>query len=91
MKKSHNFKLIDGTFSAADAENVLSALISSKINFHSMESFSSKERFSKEAKHHEKRFTELKEARKYLDFIIKEAKDNNKELIIDSSITIQWE
>ncbi len=91
MKKSHSLKLIDGTFSAVEAENVLSNLIGFKINFHSIESFSNEERFSRNISHHKKRIDELKEARKYLDFIIKEAKDNNKKLIVEGNININLE
>lgn len=90
MEKKHSLKLVDGTFSASEADNVLSTLISYKINFHSMESFSNKERFNKDVSHHDKRISELKEARKYLDFIINEAKIQNKELVIESNINISF-
>ncbi len=91
MKKTHCLKLIDGTFSAADAENVISTLISSKINYHSIESFSNKERFNKDTAHNERRIEELKEAREYLDLIIKRAKQYNRNLVIESYINIGWE
>ena len=90
MENKQSFKLIDGTFSAAEAENVLSTLISSKINFHSMESFSNRERFNQDASHHKKRIAELKESKKQLDTIIETARENNTELIIESYINIHF-
>ncbi|MFY7963824.1 MAG: hypothetical protein ACOVO1_02910 [Chitinophagaceae bacterium] len=88
MEKAHSLKLIDGTFSAIEAESVLSNLIGFKINFHSMESFSNRIRFNQDLAHHEKRISELKAAREHLDLILKEAKDNNKQLIIEGNISI---
>jgi hypothetical protein len=90
MEKTQSFKLIDGTFSAAEAENILYTLISSKINFHSMESFSNTERFNQDDSHHTKRILELKESKKQLDLIINTAKQNNTELTIESDINIYF-
>ncbi len=63
MKKNHSFKLIDGQFSPSDAGKVVFALVSSKINYHTMEKFSNEERFGKDAAHSEKRIAALKKVK----------------------------
>ncbi|CAN5663198.1 hypothetical protein BH10BAC3_BH10BAC3_38170 [soil metagenome] len=63
MKKNHSFKLIDGQFSPSDAGKIVFALVSSKINYHSMEKFSNEERFGKDATHSEKRIKALRKVK----------------------------
>lgn len=63
MEKKHSFTLIDGQFSPSDAGKVIFELISSKINYHSMEKFSNEERFGTDHTHSEKRILALKEIR----------------------------
>ena len=55
-----HLKLIDGTFKAEDAVNVLLGLVSYKINYHQNELFLHKEQFGSDVKNSEKRITELK-------------------------------
>ena len=59
MKEPKSFKLIDGQFSPTEAQQVINALICSKINYHSMLKFSNVERFGKDASHSEKRIAAL--------------------------------
>lgn len=66
MKKQHKFKLIEGYFSPSEAGKVVFALISSKIDYHSMEKFSNEERFGKDAAHSEKRIKALKKVKESL-------------------------
>ena len=59
MEQQHNFKLIDGEFSPQDAKSILYTLITSKINFHSRESFGIQVRSSGDTSWHENRIKEL--------------------------------
>ena len=44
MNKKHQFKLIDGIFSPGQAQQVLGAMVKSKIDFHSLQKHSEAER-----------------------------------------------
>ena len=88
MEKLHRFKLVDGKFSPADASQVLQTLINSKINFHNMEVFSLKERMTGDPSPHVKRIGQLKEARDYVDSILKFAKEEGKNLKLEGTIKI---
>lgn len=44
MNKTHQFKLIDGIFSPGQAQQVLGAMVKSKIDFHTLEKHSEAER-----------------------------------------------
>ncbi|MEO8416378.1 MAG: hypothetical protein ABI472_22135 [Ginsengibacter sp.] len=88
MDKNYNFKLINGTFTVSDASNVLFDLISNKIHFHTMENFSSQERFGKDAAHSQRRIQDLKKVQGALKnfFDITEKKD--VQLKIEGSVKI---
>ena len=60
MEKS--IKLIDGTYTAAEASEILQNLLNEKIRFHNMKSFSMKEKFGIEATGSIQRIKELKKA-----------------------------
>ncbi len=89
METMHSFKLIDGQFTSSEARSVLFALVNSKINFHSMESFGIRERTSGDTSFHEKRIKELSQTnvdiRKMLDY----AEENKFQLRIDGAIEIK--
>ena len=59
MKKLHTFKLIDGRFSTTEASRVLLDLVGTKIQYHEIENFSSRERFGKDAAHSARRLKAL--------------------------------
>jgi hypothetical protein len=88
MKKKHSFKLIDGQFSPSDAGKVVFALVSSKINYHSMEKFSNEERFGKDAAHSEKRITALKKVKDLLKKVFDSAEQKGLNVKIDGFIEI---
>lgn len=58
MKTLH-LKLIDGTFTAQEAREILAKIYTDKIHFHEMRNFSSLERFGKVDLHSTMRIKEL--------------------------------
>lgn len=90
MDQIHNLKLIDGEFAPLEARKVISDLIGSKINYHTMEAFSVKERFNVDVSFSEQRITELKEARSHLEDIIKDASERGLNLKVESFIEIRF-
>lgn len=89
MEKKQSFKLIEGDFSPSDARNILFALVNSKINFHSLESFGISVRSSGDTSFHEKRVKELAtvniDIKRLMDF----AEANKLGLKIHSTINIE--
>ena len=88
MDTKHNLKLIDGKFTPSEARKVILDLIGTKINFHTMEAFSIKERFNGDVSYSEQRIAELKEARRHLEDIIKNASEKGQNLKVVSFIGI---
>ena len=88
MNKNYDFKLITGTFTATEASQILFNLISTKINFHHMENFSSQERFGKEMPYSQKRIQALRKARASLTKIFDVAEKKDLQLKIEGSVKI---
>lgn len=88
MKKNYTLKLIDGKFTPSEASRVLMDLVSSKMHYHEMENFSSRERFNKDAPHSARRLKALKKLKEQLQKIFNAAAKNKMELIINSDIEI---
>jgi len=88
MKKNYDFKLIHGTFSASESAKILFDLISSKIQFHNMENFSSQERFGKDAPHSQKRIQALRKVQGSLKKIFDAAEKKDLQLKIEGSVKI---
>eukprot|EP01023_Acetabularia_acetabulum_P017123 TRINITY_DN18516_c0_g1_i10.p1 TRINITY_DN18516_c0_g1~~TRINITY_DN18516_c0_g1_i10.p1 ORF type:complete len:139 (-),score=13.42 TRINITY_DN18516_c0_g1_i10:296-712(-) len=90
MKNSaHQIKLIDNTYSPADAREVLCSLLNDKITFLNVQIHSIHERFGKNAMHLKKRITELQNEKTELLHLIKEWQDGDTELEIQSVINIK--
>ncbi|GAT32357.1 hypothetical protein TSACC_2755 [Terrimicrobium sacchariphilum] len=67
MKTSaQHHKLLDGTFTPAEAEHILLALVNSKIDFHSLEKLSYEERTGRDLKNSARRLRELTQLREDL-------------------------
>lgn len=81
--------LVRGEYSAVEAREIVSNLISQKINFHNLRDFSSQERHGKSDENSLKRIEELKESRKSMLEIINMAKEEGKTVKINSNITIE--
>lgn len=88
MNKNHHFKLIQGTFSASEASEVLFDLISSKIHFHTKQNFSNLERFGKEKPNSQKRIKALKKIQLSLKKIFEAAEKKGQHLNIEGNIEI---
>lgn len=63
MKKTETIDLIKGTFTPRDAREVLLSLLNSKIKFHQLKYWSSRERFGTPDAESEQRLKCLKESR----------------------------
>lgn len=88
MYKLEIFKLIDGHFSAKDGREILSNVFSSKIQFHSLQNFSSQERFGKDDEIALKRIPELRQSLEQIRQLIEEAERNGEELEIKSEVHV---
>jgi len=88
MVKTNNYKLIEGDFDPNDAAKILFALVNSKINFHSMESFSNHVRFGTKLKSQEKRIKELQQVNNKIKRLVDDANKKNKKMRITSFINI---
>lgn len=86
---SHHLQLIRGTFSAGEAERILSELISSKINYHNLEALRILERSSGDYRPHEKRAGELREAREAVLNFLQQARETGATLEIKSTVEIR--
>lgn len=89
-KQKHSFKLVEGEYSVAQANDILFNLVNSKINFHNLEIFSLKERFDLDNAHSEKRLEELKTVNKALKLLLQDAKDKGLKLSVKSNIEIEF-
>ncbi len=91
MKKTENIDLIKGTFTPNEAQEVLLQLLISKIDFHNRKNWSSRERFGKPDADSEQRLKYLEESRKKVKTLVSKAMDEQKNIIINSSIEINIE
>jgi hypothetical protein len=89
MKKK--IKLINGQFSANDAQEILMDLYTKNIQFNNVKNFSSQIRFGNDDQNALRRVEELKENLANISSIISQAKNQNKNLIIDSFVEIKYE
>jgi hypothetical protein len=91
MKNNQDFKLIDGVFSAEDADQVLTALLNYKIDYHNREDFSNHIRFNDDIEHSKKRIQELIETKEHIKNIIQNSKSKDITFVIKSNISIELE
>ena len=90
MSKKYNFQLIQGTFTAPEATKILFDLIGSKINFHTMENFSSRERLGKDAPFSQSRVQELKKVKMELQEFFQGADKKELKFEIEDSVKITF-
>ena len=88
MKKETELKLIEGDFSPIEAQEILTNVFSSKIQFHEMRNYSSVERFGTEDHMSKKRIDELKKYVEEFKKVIIEALASDKTVQINSVIKI---
>lgn len=82
MKKTPDYSLIDGTFTASDASKILLEIINNKINYHNLQIHSITERFGGDTSLSEKRIKKLLKTGKALKkvFAAAEKKGLNVEI-----------
>lgn len=89
MKKQFQFKLIEGKFEPLEAGKVLYSPINTKVNYHSLEKYSSEFKFNRDFQHSKRRKETLIEASDYVRILIKEAEEKDLELLINGIIQIE--
>jgi hypothetical protein len=89
MNNSHNFKLIKGVFNANDAQEILSNLIESKIQFHKLKIFSKDIRFGENDIESKERIKQLQETKVKLLELLSRAREHNHKLSMTSTINIE--
>lgn len=88
--KVETIKLIDGTYSARDAAEIMYAVLDDKIKFHNIQINSYMERNQGELEHSRQRLAELKKERARIALIIKEAEENQLKLKLSSHIKVDF-
>lgn len=86
--QQNNFTLLSGTFSEADAKEILTTLFADKIQFHRLKSFSHEERFGKPDPHAAERIPVLKKTLRELVECLN-AFDSETHFEIHADITIK--
>ena len=81
--------LVRGEYSAIDAKEIVSNLTRQKINFYNLRNFISQERSGKPDEYSLNRIEELKESKQLLFELINVAKEQDKTIKINSTITIE--
>lgn len=79
---------MEGVFTCDDAQEILSNMFHSKINYHKLKNWSSNERFGTDDEIALHRIPLLKLELQKLQAILSEAKSSNKKLIVSSEISI---
>lgn len=82
-------ELIKGDFTPEDASEIINTMITKKIDFHRARNFSSEIRFGKKDEKSLARAEELEKSKTALNKVINLAKEQNKNIRIDSTISIQ--
>jgi hypothetical protein len=90
MKENFNYKLIDGVFNPSEAQQIMMDLINTKINYHSLDSFSNHIRFNTEITSSKIRIDELNETAESIKNLIELAEQNNMQLKLNSDISIEF-
>lgn len=91
MENNQEYKLIDGTFTAEDADRILTTLLNYKIDYHNREDFSNHIRFNKDIEHSKKRIQELTETKEQIKNLIQDSKSEDIKFVIKSNISIELE
>jgi hypothetical protein len=88
MKKEEKFSLVEGTFKADEAKEILQNLYAQKIKFHQLKNFSSHLRFGVDDVVSLNRITALKKNLAEIEVLLAEASASNLHLTISSEVKI---
>lgn len=89
MKEIEKLVLLEGVFSSDDANEVLTELFKSKLNWHKIQNWSSQERFGKDDELSQSRIVALTNEIDKLRKLLSEAKENNNKLLVNSEVVIR--
>jgi hypothetical protein len=89
-KQLATIKLVEGTYTPAEAADILFSLIGDKIKFHNLQMLSLQERFGIDSVHSEQRIKELKAAKSEVKDLIIQARDAGYTLQIEGDIRIKF-
>jgi hypothetical protein len=89
-EKQTTIKLVEGTYTPAEAADILFSLIGDKIKFHNLQILSLQERFGLDTSHSEARILELKAAKNETKDLILEARDQGYQIEINGAIQIKF-
>jgi len=84
------FPLVKGKFTAEEAQEILMALIESKVAFHSIKNLRAFEQSGEADLKSERRIGELEDMRDKILELIKRAKETHRQLEIESNISISF-
>ncbi|MFT6210356.1 MAG: hypothetical protein ACJATE_000972 [Bacteroidia bacterium] len=89
MKDQHfQFSLIDNTYAAENAREVITSLINDKIKFLNIQMLSNQERFGSDVSHLQKRVKELEADRKRMIALFVDCAANDKEIEISCEVKL---
>jgi hypothetical protein len=91
MKRTKDFKLVEGTYSSEESMEILMNLFNSKINFHELKIFSAMERRGIDDKFSKKRINELNKCIKEIAAFVKKAEKNKQNIVIQSIVNLSVE
>jgi hypothetical protein len=84
-----SFELLDGEFSAWEAEKLIVNLLDQKINFHKLRNLSCQEGHGKPDAHSIERIKELQESKQSFLAVIKRAKTQRLSLSMNAVVSIE--
>jgi hypothetical protein len=88
MNNNENLKLIQGQFSPEDAKEILTHIFSTKINFHQMKNFSSKEMLGLDDPIAMERIPALRKEMGKLEKLIQAAEASKQKINISADVVI---
>ncbi len=89
MNQEQKIDLVRGVFSDTDALEVLSHLVTAKLNFHGRRAFRLSEQRGEEDKFSERRMEELRDALDQIEALIQEARINGQQVRINGTLQIE--
>lgn len=91
MNDAQQFKLIDGTFTGADAAQVLLSLVRSKIDFHHLQKASNEERLGHDPAHSQQRLAELTKLHDTVKALCQTATEGKRRMRVQGWIEVTLE
>jgi hypothetical protein len=85
----NEFKLVNGVFSAEEAQKIIMSLINSKIDFHNLNAFSDFVKHNATVDNSKSRIEALTQTRQDIIQLIEEAEKKGMKLNIKSNISIE--